>query len=161
MAAPPFEITFGRIENCPVDTARPDSDIFVHFLLKQRVDHALRRRHQRIAAMVETAQDRFDHRLCKPKPIIARIGFEPCVNGGKHRGVMLGRPAHRCMSGGIRRGHMNDVRRKSGEVLVIVSGQPCRKAIFSTGGYRKARHANQVAGRLECRRAGGWRIHAK
>src|SRR5690606_23948086 len=51
--AAPSEIAAGRIEDLAIDPARPDADVVAHALRAEHVDHALRRRNERVAAMVE------------------------------------------------------------------------------------------------------------
>ena len=51
----PLRIALRGIEYRPIDAARPDRHVVMHVLIVQRVDHALRRRHQCVALAVDAA----------------------------------------------------------------------------------------------------------
>src|SRR3546814_11608893 len=81
----PYLTLFRSIEDVPVYAPRPDADIIAHPLFAQELRHRFGRRDDGVAAAVEAAEQRFDHRLQKGEAVIARVCFEARMDGCDRR----------------------------------------------------------------------------
>ena len=149
--APPFGIAARGGEDRAIHSAAPQPDIGVHLHRQQLVDHALRRGDQRVAAGVEAPQQADDQRFEEGHVVIARIGFEPGVDRGEHRNVMILRPPQRRMARGIGRGDVDDIGLEGFQIALHRCANSGGQAILAASLHRH-RHigqADQIAGGLE------------
>ena len=141
--APPGQVAPPGIEDLAVDAARPDADVVVHPLVAQQLRHRIRRREDRVAAAVEAAQDRQQHRLEEGHAVIARIGLEAGVDRGDHRQVPSARQRHRAVAGNVGAGDVEDVGPEGLEVPARPRRERHAELIFGAARDRQRRDARR------------------
>jgi hypothetical protein len=156
--AAPFHVAPLRVEDFPVDPARPDADVVVHPLIAEQLSHGIGWGEDRVAAPVESPE-RGDHdRLKEAKAVITKVGLETSVNGGHDRQVQLVRESHRPMAEHLRAGDVKDVGLEALNVPLHPWRYHQRRAILAPAGDRESRDRDQVPVRGESRLRHGRRI---
>ncbi len=160
VCATPRHVAGAGMEDRAIHSARPDRDVVIHPLLAQHLRHAFGGCHQRVATPVEAAQASHHHRLGPGHVVIAQVRLEPGVHRGEHRQLASARPADCLMRYRVGRGDVHYVGRERLEALAHPGRERQRNAVLSPAGYRKRRHADKLAGRLEGRLLGHRRVDA-
>ena len=149
--AAPFGIAPRGGEDRAVHPPAPQPDAGVHPHRQQLVDHRLRGRDQRVAAVVEALEALDDQRLEEGHIVIARIGLEAGVDAGEHRQAPRTRPAQRGVGGRIGGGQVDDIGREGLQIALHRRAEVSRHAIFAPALHRHRHigHADKIAGGRE------------
>ena len=121
----------------------------MHALFVQRIDHALRGRHQRVALAIKIAEVRLDQRFEEAELIVAGIGFEARVHRAEHGDVTFACPFNSRSRTEIRRRDVHHVGPEVFEIAAHLVIQPIRDSIFRAAGDGHGGQADQIALRFE------------
>ena len=143
-----------------VDAARPNPDVVVHLLFEENILHRLRRGNDRIATLIESAQQCGDRRLQKSQPIITKIGVKTGVNRGNDRKIIVPSVGNPPVSQGFRRRDVHHVWRKIMQVALDFTTHPICQPIIGSPRNGQRADANKIAGRRKRRVFNDRRIYS-